>query len=275
MDFHDVTHLGRSFRPFHHRTHRSASLISIGAALLSFGLHPSEPVTALRIGIGVFAAWVFAREIDPDRPVSATVAAYLTAGGALWLGAPAIGPVFVAAIAARIVSRSTGMAPLTTDLAVVFVGTVWVAATPWGWAAGILLAFAVARDLGLPGEPAPGAGAWGLATAIGVTVRVVIAGTLGAWSAPSGAETAVAVVGILATVFLLRQEPVLSVGDITRTPLDTKRVREARIFGLAPAIVALVVSGSAGVVAMAPLSLSALAVVAVRRGLRGAVPATD
>jgi hypothetical protein len=67
-------------------------------------------------------------------------------------------------VTTRILVRTTGLPPKTTDLAVVSAAAVFVADTPAGWAAGILLAFAMVRDAALPGEPPPNGGMWGAVT---------------------------------------------------------------------------------------------------------------
>jgi len=271
--FFDVTHLGRSFLPQREPTHRSIVLIAFGTAIVALGIDPSNPADAARAALGVGAAWTLAREIDPDRPASATAAGYLTAVTSLWLGPPAAGPVFLTMITARILSRSTGLSPKGTDLAVVVVGALTVAGTPWGWAAGIVLAFALVRDATLSGPPAPAVGVWAIVTAVGVTGRVVVAGTLGAWTAPSPGQSAVVVAGLIADFFLSRPETVSSPADATREPLDPVRIRHARLFSIAPAIIGFAASGGAAVVALAPLWLAALSTVVVRRGMRGIGPA--
>lgn len=267
----DVTGLGRLFDPKRYPSHRTIGLIALGAALVSFGIDSGDPWRAVLTGGTAFATWALVREIDPDRPQSAPIAATSAVAFALFAGTPTVGPVFIAMVAARIVSRSTGLPPRWTDLALNGALAILFAGTPAGWAVGIMVAFAMVRDATLPGDPPPAAAVFAGATAVGVTARVALAGTLGTWVAPSGIELAVVVAGLLGWIALIRRtEPILSVGDWTKEILDQRRVREARIFGVAPAAIAIAAAGSAGAVALAPLWISAAVVAIVRRGLRGA-----
>lgn len=268
MRLSDITGLGRLVDPIRYPTHRTALAIAAGAAIASFGIDSDDLSGAALTGAGAFATWTLTRELDPDRPASAPLAAVLATVVALTVGHPAVAPVFVAMVAARIVSRSTGLTPRWTDLALTGLGAIVVAGTPWGWATGILLAFAMVRDATLPGDPPPVAILFAGATAVGVTARVAFAGTLGTWVAPAGVELVVVLVGLVGWIALLRRtEPIISVGDWSKVVLDQQRVREARIFGVAPGLIAVAVAGSAGVVALAPLFLAPAAVAAVRRGL--------
>jgi len=268
MRISDYSGLARWIDPTRHPSHRTILTIAVGATIAAVGVDSQDLVGALLTGAGAVTTWALAREVDPDRPQSAAVAAVLAAIVALVAGPPAVAPVFIATVAARMVSRSTGLVPRWTDLAVNAVIAFLFAGTPWGWAAGIVFAFAIVRDAGLPGDTTPGALLFAGATAVGVTTRVALAGSLGTWVAPAGIELVVLVLGIMGWVPLVRRtEPILSVGDWSTVPLDPRRVREARLFGIAPALVAVAAAGSAGVVALAPLWVTAVTVAVVRRGL--------
>ncbi|MEX1270900.1 MAG: hypothetical protein WEB55_00455, partial [Acidimicrobiia bacterium] len=173
----DITHVGRRFDPGQF-SNRFGLLASIGAAGLVFALDTGDLRRAFSTGLATFAAWAIARELDPDHPLSGTVAALLVPIAVLTLGTPAPAPLFVTMLTIRIVVRTTGLAPKATDLAVLTIGAIAIADTPAGWAASVLLAFAMVRDAALPGEPPPNAGLWGAALAIGVTIRVALAESL-------------------------------------------------------------------------------------------------
>ncbi|HZD04265.1 MAG TPA: hypothetical protein VE173_05085, partial [Longimicrobiales bacterium] len=145
------------------------------------------------------------------------------------------------------------------------------AATPWGWAAGILAAFAIVRDATLPGEPPAGAALWAGATAVGVTVRVALAGTLGDWPSPDSTQAVIVAAGALSAIVAARPVDVLSLSDWTRQPLLPQRLQEARIFGAVSAGVAFAAAGGPGVTAMAPLWLTyvVVAVAGLRARLAG------
>jgi hypothetical protein len=259
----DITHVGRIVDP-RQPSNRLAVLIPLGAALVVFGLDSGDLGRAFATGLATFAAWAIARELDPDHPLSATVAALLVPIAVLTLGAPAPAPLFVALLTIRILVRSTGLPPKTTDLAVLTVGAIAVAHTPAGWAAGILLAFAMVRDAALPGEPPPNAGLWGAALAVGVTARVALADELGVWDVPTTVSLVAFGAGLAGAVVVLRPTPVLSLGDFTKAPLEPIRVREGALFGILTGIVAFVAAGDPGIVAVSPLFGCFASVAAVR-----------
>jgi hypothetical protein len=261
----DITHIGRTIDP-RLASNRVALLLPAVAGLLLFALDTGDLRRAVAGALSTFAAWAIARDLDPDRPRVATIAAVLAAVAALAIGTPAPAPLFITMVIARIIVRTTGLPPKTTDLAVVSAAAVFVADTPWGWAAGILLAFAIVRDAALPGEPPPAAAIWGAVTAIGVTLRVSMSDELGLWVAPEPAALAVLAAGVVGAAIVIRPVPVLSLGDYTRTPLEPRRLREGALFGILTASVAALVAGQSGIVAMAPLLL-AFPAVAVGRVL--------
>lgn len=251
----DITHVGRFF-DLNLGSNRVAFIAPIVAGLVMLALDPSDRRRAVSTALATFAAWAIARELDPDRPRSAATASVLTPVIALAIGSPAPAPLFVAMLALRVVTRSTGLAPKATDLALLTLGAVLVADTAWGWAAGIVFAFAIVRDAALPGDPPANAGMWGLFLAVGATVRVSVADVLGTWTSPGPTTTAVLVLGLAGAIVLLEPRPVLSLTDRTRQALDPQRLREATIFGLSIGVVAFAAAGAPGIVAMAPLHLS-------------------
>lgn len=259
----DITHIGRIIDP-RRPASRVAILAPLGAALIVFGLDTSDIGRAVVAGVSTFAAWAIARELDPDHPSSATIAAVLTPAATVLLGPPAVAALFVAMLTFRIVARTTGLPPRWTDLAVLTAGAVLFADTPWGWAAGILLAFAMVRDAALPGEPPPNAGLWGGLLAIGVTARVALADGLGTWETPATPALLVLTVGLAGAAIVLQPAPVLSLGDWTKIPLEPQRVREAALFGILNGVLATVAAGEAGIVAIAPLLLTFAAVAGYR-----------
>lgn len=251
----DFTHVGRPF-DLSLGSNRFAFIAPTVAGLVMLALDPSDQRRAVSTALATFAAWAIARELDPDRPRSAAAAAVLTPLVAVLIGSPAPAPLFVAMLILRVVTRSTGLAPKTTDMAVLTLGAVLVADTAWGWAAGIVFAFAIVRDAALPGDPPSNAGLWGLLLAVGSTLRVSVAGELGTWTSPDLTTTAVLVLGLAGAVVLLEPRPVLSLTDWTRQSLEPQRLREATTFGLAVGVLAFTVAGAPGIVAVAPLHLS-------------------
>ena len=259
----DFTHVGRILDP-RRSTNRFVLLAPIGAALVVLALDAGNLSRAFATGLATFAAWAIARELDPDRPRSATVAALLVPIAVLTVGTPAPAPLFAALMSVRILVRTTGLPPKTTDLAVLTIGAIAIADTPAGWAASILLAFAMVRDAALPGEPPTNAGLWGAVLAVGVTARVALADGLGAWDVPTGVSLVVFGAGLAGALLVLRPIPVLSLGDFTKIPLEPVRLREGALFGVLTGIVAFVAAGDPGIVAFSPLFGCFAAVAVVR-----------
>ncbi|MEX2278828.1 MAG: hypothetical protein WEA76_01930 [Acidimicrobiia bacterium] len=259
----DITHVGRTIdlrRP----TNRILLFAPLGAALVLYGLDTSDIRRAIAGALGSAAAWMLARELDPDRPHAATIAALLAPASTLVLGAPAPAALFLTLLTARIVARTTGLPPRTTDYAAVGLGAVAFAETPWGWAAGILLAFAMVRDVALPGAPPVNAGLWGAVLAIGVTLRAAFGDRLGDWTVPDVISLGFVVIGLIGAAVVVQPMQVLSQGDWTRIPLEPRRVREAAVFTVLTAALAVLAGGQAGVAAVAPLLLTFPAVAIAR-----------
>jgi hypothetical protein len=263
-----ITHVGRSI-DLGRGSNVFAILAPLGGALVVYGLDTNDLRRAVSTGLATFAGWAIARELDPDRPRSAVLAAIAAPVAALVVGTPAPAPLFVVMVTLRILVRSTGLPPKTTDLAVLVVAAVAVGDTPWGWAAGILLAFAMVRDAALPGDPPPNIGLWGAALAVGVTARVALGDSLGAWEMPETSSLGVLAAGLAGAVVVIRPIPVLALADWTKRSLEPSRLGEGARFGILAGTLSAVASGGPGIVAIAPLFLT-YAAVAVVRTLTGA-----
>lgn len=259
----DITHIGRII-DLRLTSNRILFLVPAGAALVLYGLDTTDIRRAFAGALGSAAAWMLARELDPDRSHAATLAAVLAPASTLVLGAPAPAALFLTMLTARILTRSTGLPPRTTDYAVVGLGATLVADTPWGWAAGILLAFAIVRDAALPGDPPVNAGLWGAALAVGVTLRAALGDRLGDWTVPDLTSLGFVLLGLVGAAIVVQPIAVLSLGDWTRMPLEPRRIREAAVFAVLTAALAVLAGGQAGVTAIAPVLLTFPAVAAVR-----------
>lgn len=167
---------------------RSHLLILGGAALAfatvlaarlndGFGLSDSAGVAA-NSAVMVFLSWAIGRELDPDHPNSAIVAA---AVGALILlgGSAAAGALIGVLLALRIVIRTTGQHPSSLDLVVVPALSAVFALAPRGWIGGVVMASALVWDTLLP-QPGPRR-AWASALVALVAAALVtgLQGTLG------------------------------------------------------------------------------------------------
>jgi hypothetical protein len=250
-----------------------SNLLIVGVTLLAFlvglGLEVADNdiadamSSAINLAATVLLAWAVARELEPDRPQAATGAILLAA--ALWF---ALGPVHLAAVvlalfAARILVRSTGRPVTNVDIVVILALALYASRTITGWTAGLGVAYALARDVRLPG-PAPRHQRWvafltAIVATVGVFVRSPDLST--SWSFLA---ILVVVVGVLAGM----TAPVLaltSFDDIGREPLLPERVLSARRTLLVIAIFSAI-TGTSAVAGMGPLwsAMAVLPVVALR-----------
>lgn len=176
----------------------------------------------------VFLAWALTRELDPDQPVTAVVAAVGAGTAVVITGQTSLIALASLTVATRILTRSTGSWPLMSDLAVVGVLAGVLARTPLAWAAGMALAAAIAVDTTMT-RPAPARHIWlALATGVAVTVTAVVSDALTTgWQAPGTATiiiaSAAAVLGVVAPL-----GPITSVGDHRNLPLEHSRVLASR-----------------------------------------------
>jgi len=119
-------------------------LSGAAAVVLWMAGHPAESI--LFAPGHAFVNWALLREIDPDHPWTALLAA---AGTGVWVlaGGPYMSLLALGAVmlAARIVSETTGRRPLPTDLIVVLLGTL-IGFTVAGWVGAFGLAVALYLD---------------------------------------------------------------------------------------------------------------------------------
>ena len=181
-------------------------------------------------GGAAFLAWAIGREVDPDRPSTAAFAAPMAAV-AVAAGRPSLWSAAAALLAARVVVRSTGVAPRPVDLVmVVAVAGAAAATSVAGLPVGLLAAAALVLDRLLPRPASPRAVVGGLAAAAGS----VAAGAVWAGLAPdpasfSALEIAVAALAGLGCLAVAAPARPRSVGDYTAEPLLGVRLRAARV----------------------------------------------
>ena len=93
-----------------------------------------------------FLAWALTRELDPDRNLTAVVAAVLSAGWVLAGYDVALLALGGMILVGRLLVETTGRRPLLTDLAIVAAVATVIAFTPVGWVTGFGLAVAIYVD---------------------------------------------------------------------------------------------------------------------------------
>ncbi len=249
--------------------HRVWMLAAVAGAALTVALGQGEGATgrAFRGGLAVFLAWAIARELDPDETRTANLAALLAIGAVGLLGAGNALPGVLILLTARLVVRSTGNPPTFVDHFVILPAwSFFAAGTVSGWLAGLILAFAVARDHRLP-SPAPPRSLISafLISAIasgGVLLKDAFAP---GWETPGAPEVALALIGLVAGASLRGYIPAAK-ADLTGEALDPFRLQSARRHILVGAGLATLVGGSAGTVEMAPVwvALTACALIGHR-----------
>lgn len=256
-----LTHLQRGF-DLSLSSNRYLVIASTVAGMATFAWRASlDPVTTaagagFNTAMSAFLSWVLARELDPDRPVTAAWALLGGATAAVFLGAGGLLPIYLLAMAARLLARTTGLPPTTPDLLVNAVVAAVAARQTAGWAVGLAFAFALARDAGLP-DPAPRRQlVWSLAVAAAVTAVATWQGLDS--SAPPAPAISIALAGLIAGWTLPVESP-NSVADLTLFPLDGRRLRTARRTVLAALALAALTGGGEGLIPLAPGWLALLA----------------
>jgi hypothetical protein len=227
-----------------------------------FGSREIDVIASGSVGVGVFLAWAIAREIDPDRPGTATLA-MVAAGGLAFIAPAAAGIAAVVLIGLRAMVGTVGTPLRIADLVVIVAAAGYAGTRPEGWAAvGVLaagLAMARPERLGV---------ALGALFAAGV-IGAVVAGAVPQFDLSVGTPLALLACAGLATALAVPVLEVASTTDVGGRPLSPVRVTRARLVAGLSIAVAAVVSGS-GAASLSPVlgALVAVAVSAVRSPTR-------
>lgn len=254
-----ITGLGRPIDP-RHASNRVVLVLGAVAFAAGFVRWSDRDligsfVDAAIIGLLVVMAWAFAREIDPDYPTSATIAAVLTLGVALVVESISVLPIVGLMVAGRILIRSTGKPPTVIDLLALTAGSFLLGRTGAGWVAALVLAFAIARDRTLPGLPTSWMSRILIPFLIPIVASVSVVLNSGElWVRPPWWMVGVAAVGLVAAAFMPPYVPV-SRCDLRGEPLQPKRLQSARRVTLVGAIL-ISALGEIGLEPMLPVWLS-------------------
>jgi hypothetical protein len=218
----------------------------------------------LQAGFSVFLSWAIGRELDPDDPRSATVAALL--GFAIFLTGPTqLGAVVALLFAVRIVLRSTGAPPNKLDLVWLTALGIYSARRPGGVPAAIALGAALVMDGRLP-APAPRiVSTAGKALLLLALAAAAYFGSLTpSWSWPRGPQWIVLAFVLLAMAGWRTPTPA-STSDMGAEPLSRRRLVAASWLGLAAGIVTLLWIGGPSIPALVGLWAAVIAVSIHRR----------
>lgn len=222
-----------------------------GAAWLQAGLE------ALAAGAAVFFTWALARELDPDSPRSALLAAAVAGPATLVFEPASILLSGWALIALRLVARTTGVPARPLDTVGLLGISLWLALArgPWIMALGALA-------LGLDGwlEPEKRSHKLGALVAALLALGLALAsGWTPAAQRPARPLFMVGLLGLAALFFVLPagRGAVQSSADYTGEPLRTRRVRAGQLLAVGAVTAAALADGSAGLQSAGAL-LSAL-----------------
>jgi len=254
MQMRTVTGIGRPLDP-NYPTNRIIVIVALTVGLLGAIV---QTVTGASLVAGalwgggaavtVFLAWALCRELDPDRDLSAFVAAaFATAGVFLW-GQPDLVACFWLLLAVRTVNRTTGVKATVFDaLGLLGLGALLTFQGNWGYGLVTALAFFLDNQLPAPhGQQIIFAPAATILAAAAAVLR-------GAPPfSPLFGLVALGLAALFVPVFL-GSERLVSVADDTGERLDPTRVRAAQALALLAGLTAALWSGAAGLIALVPL----------------------
>ena len=236
---------------------------AIASAVTFAGRDDNALGAGVLAGGAAFLAWAVARELDPDRTLTAYVAAPL--GFVMWFFDPA-GLLVTGAVllAVRVVTGTVGYSPSTADLALLVGFATLVGLRPGGVVAAAAIGVAIALDARLAGRDSAlryGSALAGIAGASVATALWASAIEFSSITLASGAAAALAIGIAIATPL----GPVTSLTDLKKRPLERRRVRLGRLLAAAAIGGYLGLGGSNGVTQMGAVvaALMALGVAAV------------
>ena len=240
--------------------------LSLGVALVLIGRH-QELSGSLAFGgfVGTFLTWALVREFDPDRPLTALIAAGLNAPAMLWLGTPDLLILGSLMVMARLLTRSVGLPPTALDLVFVTAMGGALGLREGGWLVALGLSFAVVRDRNLPGTPPRGVRLSGLLIA-SIATGVAVRAGIGMMVSPTRAEWLFILVGVVAALSGRLYDPE-SKADLTSERLLRRRVTSARRIVGTTALLSVATSGAAAIVATAGVWVGFFAIFVVSVGL--------
>ncbi|MCQ3805255.1 MAG: hypothetical protein OXC98_00030 [bacterium] len=181
---------------------------------------------AVQAGLAAYLTWALTRELDPDHPISANLAALAGGGLALAMDTHA-GVLFVMLLVVKVTVGSSGLSPALWEAAVLGLGAIVFAGTLTGWWAAMAMAAALALDTWM--EPAASAShRW---VALGVCL---------------GGSVFYVVVGDVDTEWLVYPGLVIVAGSLlVFAKFDLSRRAFVRLATIAlPAVLALLLAGS-------------------------------
>ena len=245
-------------RPVDPRYPTNKALLAVLAAVLGgsvlYRLVSGAPLLgavywAGRAGAAVFVAWAVARELDPDHPMSAFVAAALMLAAVILLPTPVLLLSFLLIFVARTINRTVGLPAHALDaiLTLMLLWYVW-----QGYAiVGLALVVMFLLD-GLLSEPNRRHLGLAVPSAVVLLASIAAQRVTGAASLERPWIAALGAVSLLFVPVVASSARVSSIGDVTSVPLDPRRVQAAQILGVLVALGTAIVGGPRGAIALLP-----------------------
>ena len=181
---------------------------------------------ALAVALSAFGAWAVTRELCPDDNAAAFVSLVFAAGAQMLLGPVSVLTLFAALVLARVVNRSTGLAPRKLDAVLVTGFILWAMNSLADPMIGIVAAIAFFLDASLFQ-----AARWQLFSGIICFFASIVFVLRDGMALPAigqidlPASWALLSLLVIFCGILVSTRNVLSVGDVSGEPLNPARVR--------------------------------------------------
>lgn len=251
MDSQEISTIGRPIDPDHPS---NAFILGFSfAAFLGFGIYsyftgsstPSSLLFGVRSFISVFFAWALGREVDPDRPLSAGLAAIGQAVVIWIIGVPSLLLPLWALFSFRILNRTTGTKAGWADSFLVTAISLWLG-YQFSWVVTGATAFILLAD-GFMNDPNRKHIIPGLLTG-GATVYLLI-NAPSIWTGYGDYPLKLGIVLGISLVFLsviYDNRNLISTGDKSEKKLSGPRVQLTQFIALSLAILPPLWSGVSG-----------------------------
>lgn len=258
MKMSDITSIGRTIDP-QYPTNRAIAIITILVVLggtvfqrLSGGGWGASVLWGINAGLTVFLTWALCRELDPDHPMGAFVAAALALVASLVWDLPELGVILWLVVMTRVVNRTAGPPAGVLD-ALGLLGLAGWLSLQGDWQYGVMTALALFLDSQLP-ERARRQLLFAL-VAVGVTVGAALLGegVVGQGGLSLRGGLIALGLSLLFSPVVLDSRRVQSVGDQTGERLIPVRVQAAQILALLTGVEAAFLGGVAAFKALGPL----------------------
>jgi hypothetical protein len=211
--------------------------------------------------IGVFLSWAIARELDPDRPVAAAIAMPASVLLLILLGPSSLLVSTGVLLGLRMTAGTVGAPLRSLDIAGIVVISALLGTTPLGIVGVAVLVAGVLVD-----EPhVKRSIAIIAASTTGFFAAALIAGVEWTWTVPTPVGWAALAVGTVAAISVIPAATPSSPTDRQSGLIRSERVTAARVAAGVAVLAGFVLTGEAGIVALAGTAVAALVGTAIRR----------